>query len=129
VGVAVKHRHISNYTYLKLKMLGPHGVITMGSSFQRAYQCEVESCELFSAVIASEEIVVILEETAEEAPDSKRNTGSFEPTEGVKRSSLTPTTRGTKRCGSAQCSPPNRKVHLSTSSVPIKTSLHGNPRI
>ncbi|PUZ75534.1 hypothetical protein GQ55_1G180200 [Panicum hallii var. hallii] len=34
---------VANYTYLKLKMLGPHRVITVGSSFQRAYQCEVEN--------------------------------------------------------------------------------------
>jgi hypothetical protein len=44
---------VTSYTYLKLKMPGPHGVITIGSSFQRAYQCEVESYELTSAVIAS----------------------------------------------------------------------------
>jgi hypothetical protein len=75
---------IPNYTYLKLKMPGPHGVITIGSSFQRAYQCEVESCELASAVIASEELEVIRDETAEEAPDSKRNSRSFEPAKGVK---------------------------------------------
>ncbi|XP_066395754.1 uncharacterized protein [Miscanthus floridulus] len=32
----VKFMAISNYTYLKLKMLGPRGVITVGTSFQRA---------------------------------------------------------------------------------------------
>ena len=32
---------VPNYTYLKLKMLGPHGVITVGTSFQCAYECEV----------------------------------------------------------------------------------------
>jgi hypothetical protein len=75
---------VPNYTYPKLKMLGPHGVITVGSSFQHAYQCEDESCELTSAVVASEELAVIREETAEEAPDSKRSSGSFESTEGIK---------------------------------------------
>jgi hypothetical protein len=29
---------VPNYTYLKLKMLGPHGVITIGTSFQHAYE-------------------------------------------------------------------------------------------
>jgi hypothetical protein len=33
---------VPNYTYLKLKMLGPRGVITVGISFQRTYECEVE---------------------------------------------------------------------------------------
>ena len=38
----VKFMAIPNYTYLKLKMPGPRGVITIGTSFQRAYECEVE---------------------------------------------------------------------------------------
>ncbi|XP_025813153.1 uncharacterized protein LOC112890484 [Panicum hallii] len=62
---------VPNYTYLKLKMPGSHGVITIGSYFQCAYQCEVESYELISAIVSSEELAVIREETAEEAPDSK----------------------------------------------------------
>ncbi|XP_066311458.1 uncharacterized protein [Miscanthus floridulus] len=37
-----KFMAIPNYTYLKLKMLGPHMVITVGTSFQQAYECEVE---------------------------------------------------------------------------------------
>jgi hypothetical protein len=52
-------------------MLGPRGIITIGTSFQRAYECEVECCELASAIIASEELVVIKEVTTEEVPDSK----------------------------------------------------------
>ena len=38
----VKFMVVPNYTYLKLKMLGPCGVITVGTSFQHAYKCEVE---------------------------------------------------------------------------------------
>ena len=37
-----KFMAIPNYTYLKLKMPAPHGVISVGTSFQRAYECEVE---------------------------------------------------------------------------------------
>ncbi|XP_066351429.1 uncharacterized protein [Miscanthus floridulus] len=72
------------YTYLKLKMLGPHVVITVSTSFQRAYECEVECCEHASAIIASEELAVIKEGTIEEAPDSKWSARSFEPAEGIK---------------------------------------------
>ena len=43
---------IPNYTYLKLKMSGPHGVITVGTSFQRAYECEVECCGHATAIVA-----------------------------------------------------------------------------
>jgi hypothetical protein len=31
---------IPSYAYLKLKMLGPRGVITVVGSFQDAYECE-----------------------------------------------------------------------------------------
>ena len=62
---------VPNYTYLKLKMPGPCGVITIGTSFQRAYECEVECCEHATEVV-------------EEAPNPKRSVGSFEPIEGVK---------------------------------------------
>jgi len=37
-----KFKVIPNYTYPKLKMPGPCGVITIGTSFQRAYECEIE---------------------------------------------------------------------------------------
>ena len=77
------HGH-PNYTYLKLKMLGPHGVITIGTSFQRAYECEVECYEHVVVIVASKELVAIREEIVEEAPDAKKSTGSFEPAEGSK---------------------------------------------
>jgi hypothetical protein len=31
---------IPSYAYLKLKMLGPHDVITIAGSFQDAYKCD-----------------------------------------------------------------------------------------
>ena len=40
-----KFMAVPNYTYLKLKMPGPCGVITIGTSFQHAYKCEVECCK------------------------------------------------------------------------------------
>jgi len=72
---------IPNYTYLKLKMLGPRGVITVGTSFQRTYECEVECCE--HAVAMREEIV-------KEEPNPKRLAGSFEPVEGAKEVLIDP---------------------------------------
>ena len=52
---------IPNYTYLKLKMSGPCGVITIGTSFQHAYECEVECYEHTTTIIASKEHVAIRE--------------------------------------------------------------------
>ncbi|XP_066323156.1 uncharacterized protein [Miscanthus floridulus] len=85
-----KFMAVPNYTYLKLKMLVPRGVIIVGTSFQRAYECEVECCEHASAMIAFEELAVIKEGAAEEAPDPKRSVGSFEPMEGVKEVLIDP---------------------------------------
>ncbi|XP_066358312.1 uncharacterized protein [Miscanthus floridulus] len=42
---------IPNYTYLKLKMPGPNGVIIVGSTFLHAYMCDHEHYELATAVI------------------------------------------------------------------------------
>ena len=78
-----KFMAVPNYTYLKLKMLGPHGVITIGTSFQHAYECEVECYEHVITIIASKELAAIREETIEEAPNPKRSAGSFEPVEGA----------------------------------------------
>ena len=81
---------VPNYTYLKLKMLGPCEVITIGTSFQRAYECEVECCEHAAAIVASKELAAIRKEVAEEAPDPKRSTESFEPIEGAKEVLIDP---------------------------------------
>ena len=72
---------------LKLKMLGLGGVITIGASFQHAYECEVECCDHATAIIASKELTTIRKEVAEEAPNPKWSTGSFEPAEAPRRSS------------------------------------------
>ena len=68
---------IPNYTYLKLKMPGPKGVITVSSSFEHAYECDVECVEYGEAVENSTELVTKLEALAAEAPEPKRHAGSF----------------------------------------------------
>ena len=75
---------VPNYTYLKLKMPGPRGVITVGTSFQRAYECQVECCGNATAIVAFGELATLRKEVAEEAPDAMKSTGSFEPAEGSK---------------------------------------------
>ena len=85
-----KFMAIPIYTYIKLKMPGPCGVITIGTSFQRTYECEVECCGHAVAIVASGELIVIKREVAEEAPDTKKSTGSFEPAEGSKEVLIDP---------------------------------------
>ena len=43
---------IPNYTYLKLKMLGPKGVITVEASFKQAYYCEQDYVTQAAALVA-----------------------------------------------------------------------------
>ena len=81
---------VPNYTYLKLKIRGLGGVITVGTSFQHAYECEVEYCDHATAIVASRELATIRKEVTEEAPDPKRSTGSFEPAEGSKEVLIDP---------------------------------------
>ena len=62
----------------------PHGVITIGISFQHAYECEVECCGHAIGIIALGELVTLREEVIEEVPDATKSTGSFEPAVGSK---------------------------------------------
>ena len=49
---------VPNYTYLKMKMPGPKGVITIGSSFEHAYECDVECVENAEALALDEALAV-----------------------------------------------------------------------
>ena len=69
---------------------GPHGVITIDTSFKRAYECEVECCGHTTAIGASRELTALKEEVAEEAPDAKKSTGSFKLAEGSKEVLIDP---------------------------------------
>ena len=69
-----KFMAVPNYTYLKLKMSSPHGVITIGTSFQWAYECKVECCSHATAIVASWELAALKEVVAKGAPDAKKLT-------------------------------------------------------
>ena len=84
---------IPNYTYLKMKMSGPKGVITVGSSFKDAYECDVECVEHAEALAIDEALAADLQRIAEEAMGSKqRHAGNFESAEGTKDVPLDPKT-------------------------------------
>ena len=74
---------ILNYTYHTLKMSGPNGVITVGSTFQHAYECDVECGEYAAVIVESEALTADFDAHAMEVPDPKRSAGSFEPAEQV----------------------------------------------
>ena len=62
---------VPNYTYLKLKMPGPKGVIIVGASAQHAYHCEVECSDFTAATVAStHELAALQAQLVEGTPDS-----------------------------------------------------------
>ena len=65
-----KFMAIPNYTYLKMKMPGLKGVITVGPSFEHAYECGVECVEHAEALAVDEALAADLQRMANEAMDS-----------------------------------------------------------
>jgi hypothetical protein len=86
-----KFMAVPNYTYLKLKMSGPNGVITVGSMYRHAYECDVECVEY------AEALIVDLECLSKEVPDAKCHVGNFEPVEAVKSIPLDPSNDASKQ--------------------------------
>jgi hypothetical protein len=92
-----KFMAVPNYTYLKLKMPGPNGIITVGSTYRHAYECDVECVEYAEALAESEALIAGLERLSKEAPEAKRHAGNFEPVEAVKSVSLDPSNDASKK--------------------------------
>jgi hypothetical protein len=79
-----------NYTYLKLKMSGPNGVITVDPTYKHAFECDVECVEYAEALAESEALIADLESLSKEVSEVKRHAGNFEPAETVKSIPLDP---------------------------------------
>jgi hypothetical protein len=92
-----KFMAIPNYTYLKLKMPGPKGVITVGPTYRHAYECDVECVEYAEALAEVEALITDMNCLSKEAPDAKRHAGNFEPAEAVKSISLNPSNDAGKK--------------------------------
>jgi hypothetical protein len=92
-----KFMAVPNYTYLKLKTPGPNGVITVGSTYRHAYECDVECVEYAEALAESEALIAELESLSKEVPDVKRHAGNFEPAEAVKSVPLDPSNDASKQ--------------------------------
>jgi hypothetical protein len=92
-----KFMAVPNYTYLKLKMSGPNGVITVGSTYRHAYECDVECVEYTEALAESEALIADLECLSKEVPDAKCHAGNFEPAKAVKFVPLDPSNDACKQ--------------------------------
>jgi hypothetical protein len=86
-----KFMAVPNYTYLKMKMLGPKGVITVGASIEHAFDCDVECVEHAEVLALDEALITNLEKLVNEDLDSSaKHAGSFEAVEQTKEVPLNP---------------------------------------
>jgi hypothetical protein len=81
---------VPNYTYVKLKMPGSAGIITIGPMYRHAYECDVECVEYTEALVESEALIADLENLTGEIPDPKKHAGNFEPAEATETVPLDP---------------------------------------
>ena len=88
-----KFMAIPNYTYLKLKMPGPNGVITMGSNFSHAFTCDHEHYELATVVVNSSKLPRLGESSILVVLDYNKPTSSmsFRSLEETKAVGINPT--------------------------------------
>jgi hypothetical protein len=86
-----KFMAVPNYTYLKMKMSGSKGVITVGSSIGHAFDCDVECVEYAEALALDEALMANLEKLVNEDLDSTaKHADSFEAAEQTKEVPLDP---------------------------------------
>jgi hypothetical protein len=72
-------------------MPGPNGVITIGSSIEHAFDCDVECVEHAEALALDEALVTTLEKMVNDDLDSTaKHAGTFEATEQTKEVPLDP---------------------------------------
>jgi hypothetical protein len=82
---------VPNYTYLKMKMSGPKGVITVGSSIEHAFDCDVECIEHAEALALDKALMESMEKLVNEDLDSAtKHAGSFEAAKQTKEVPLDP---------------------------------------
>jgi hypothetical protein len=75
-----------------MKMSGPKGVITVGSSIEHVFDCDIECMEHAEAVALDEVLVANMEKLVNEDLDpSAKHAGSFEAAEQTKEVPLDPT--------------------------------------
>jgi hypothetical protein len=76
---------VPNYTYLKLKIPGPRDIITVGPTYQRAYECDTECFQFVEATVRSVRLYAGPRFEGQDIPESSKSAAcSFEPTNYVK---------------------------------------------
>jgi hypothetical protein len=76
---------VPNYTYLILKIPGLRGIITVGPTYQRTYECDTECFQFAEATVRSARLHAGPRSEDQDIPESsKREACSFEPAKDVK---------------------------------------------
>ncbi|XP_066341619.1 uncharacterized protein [Miscanthus floridulus] len=88
-----KFMAIPNYAYLKLKMPGPNGIITVSSTFSHAFTCNHKHLELATTVVNSSELPQLEESLTPAVLDCNKPTSSmaFHPLKETKAVGIDPT--------------------------------------
>jgi hypothetical protein len=111
----VKLMAIPSYAYLKLKMPSPNGVITVGTSVNRALENERANCKLAELAVAKAELDQALGWVGSSSPGKESSraggSGSTEDPEAMLIDSRGPSKSTPRR----STSPPNRKTRSATS--------------
>ncbi|XP_034570634.1 uncharacterized protein [Setaria viridis] len=83
---------VPNFTYLKLKMPGPNGVITVGSTFLYTYKCDREHYKLATSIVNAAELPKLESAAAPAMPDYNEpiSTSAFSLTEETKAVEINP---------------------------------------
>jgi hypothetical protein len=80
----VKFMAVPNYTYQKLKIPGPKGIVTVGPTYQCVYECDTRCFQFAEATIRSERLHAEPRSEDQDVPESsKRAACSFEPAKDV----------------------------------------------
>jgi hypothetical protein len=97
----VKFMAVPNYTYLKLKIPGPKGIITVGTTYQCAFEFDAECFQFADALIWSKRLHAEPPSEDQDVPESsKRAACSFDPAKDVKDAAVSDDGR-TLRIGTA----------------------------
>jgi hypothetical protein len=76
---------VPNYTYLKFKIPEPRGIITVGPTYHRAYECDAECFQFTEATVRSVRLHAEPHSEDQDVPGSSKHVVcSFEPTKDVK---------------------------------------------
>jgi hypothetical protein len=92
--VLSKFMAIPHYAYLVLKMLGPHGVISIRVEVKCDYDCDRESCEMVNRLMAFAELQDLKHALAESPPlelvmpKAKTSKTSIQPEDSLNKTVL-----------------------------------------